>query len=94
MRDQGLKMEINLEDNTKTPINNKEDYQKALTQAKEMYRCLKKSLKTRSKSQLIQIIAKYASDLQELQELNKFLYEENKQLQESKNDKQDSKDDK
>jgi len=42
---------------------------------------MKKSLKVRSKSQLIQLIVKYASDLQETMELNKFLHEENQRLQ-------------
>jgi len=74
-------MEITLKnDQAKNPYENKEDYKKALDQAKETYRVLKKSLKMKSKSQLIQLIAKYASDLQEVQELNKFLYEENLEL--------------
>jgi len=86
-------MEITLKnEDAKNPYESKEEYKKALAQAKEIYRVLKKSLKTKSKSQLIQLIAKYASDLQEVQELNKFLYEENLELKGELNDKQDSND--
>lgn len=67
-------------DPTKTPIDNKAEYQAAKKQARLKFQFLKKKLKLQSKSQLIHIIVQYASDLQEQQELNKFLYEENKEL--------------
>jgi len=46
----------------------------------QLRKLLKKTLKPRSKSELIDIIIKYGVDLQKQIELNKVLYEENKAL--------------
>ena len=69
-----------MQDPTKTPIDNKADYQAAKAQARKQFQFLKKKLKLQSKSQLIHIIVQYASDLKEQQDLNRFLHEENKEL--------------
>ena len=47
---------------------------------KEAFRAMKKTLKTRSKSQLIDVIWQYASNLQEMQEVAKALLNDNKEL--------------
>lgn len=70
-------------------INNeesKENYEAALESSKELYKHLKKTLKMRSKSQLVHIIVTYSDQLTEMQNIAQQLLEENKLLKESKND--------
>ena len=59
---------------------NDQDYKEALEESKEICRKLKKVLKLRSKSQLIDIVISYGSDLREMQAALKQLHEENKSL--------------
>lgn len=66
-----------------------EEFKKAQSQAKEAYRVLKKSLKFRSKAQLIDLVIAYASDLQQQQYINQILLEENKLLKGENNEKCD-----
>ncbi len=65
----------------------KEEYEKELAKAKEIARELKRNLKMRSKSQLIEIIIAYASDLTEMQAVARQLLEENKELKGESNEK-------
>jgi len=75
---------------SKTPQETEAELLKAQKQNEAIYRSLKRRLKLLSKRDLINIAITYGSDLQDQQELNRFLYEENKQLkaqlQELKND--------
>ena len=67
------------------PATSKE-YKAALDHAKEVYKHIKKKLKAQSKSDLINLIVKYSSDLQELQNVSQQLFEENKTLKEQLNE--------
>ena len=60
--------------------------EKEIEKVKEICRVLKKTLKLRSKSQLISIIIAYASDLQEMQNAAQQLLEENKALKDGKSE--------
>lgn len=59
---------------------NNEKLDEALKLAQSQFKQLKKRLKIHSKSELIALIAKYASDAEELRHIAKLLLEENKQL--------------
>lgn len=58
----------------------KAEYEAALAHSKQIAQQLKRRLKLMSKSQLIQIIITYASDLQEMQGVSRQLFEENQAL--------------
>ena len=60
----------------------KDEEKKELEKVREICRQLKKSLKLRSKSQLIELVIAYTSDLQQLQEVSRQLHEEVKELRE------------
>lgn len=60
----------------------KAEVDQELKNVKEICKQLKKTLKVRTKSQLIEIIIAYSSDLQEMQNVAKQLFEENKALKE------------
>ena len=63
-----------------------EEYDKQIKLAKDTFRAIKKRLKLLSKSQLIGVIVEYSDKYREMQNLNKFLYEENNKLKEANND--------
>ena len=67
----------------------KKEYEAELKKTQEICKQLKKNLKLRTKSQLIEIIIAYSSDLQEMQNAARQLFEENKALKESLNEKVD-----
>ena len=58
-------------------IETEEQYEEAIKESKEACRQLKKVLKLRSKSELINLVIAYGSDLREQQMLNRVLLEEN-----------------
>lgn len=61
-------------------LTEKEIKDTAMEVAKEQYRRLKKILKGKSKSELINLVVTYASDLQEVRGMAQQLLEENKKL--------------
>lgn len=68
----------------KEPVRSEEEARKIQKEYEHAYRSIKKSLKKRSRSELIRIVIEYADNLQQHMELNKFLHEENKQLKKEK----------
>lgn len=69
------------------PQMDEEEFKAEVAKSKEFSKRLKKTLKMRSKSQLIDVIIHYASELEELRFVSKLLLEENKELKGESNEK-------